>query len=278
VAAILFGLAPALQAASLNFVPALKRETLANVARRFHGLGGALVASQVAVSLFLLIGAGLFVRTLQNLKTQDAGFTRENLLLFPMDPTESGYKRTRMASLYKDVLERLKAIPGVRGASLSLVTPIEGGGWSNSVQVRGYTARRDQDMLVYLNRVGPEFFETLGMPILRGRDFDARDHSHSPKVAWINETMAHYFFGAESPIGRHFGWGDNEDRSDFEIIGVVKDAKYLSLRAKTPARLMSMRSRMTRIWAGRTSRYEQRANRAQPSPVFGLRSDPLTTA
>ena len=231
---ILFGLAPALRASSVNLTPALKQETLSDVARRFPGLGRALVVSQVALSLFLLIGAGLFIRTLQNLKTMDAGFKRENLLLFTMDAKESGYKGIRIGNLYQQVLERLKALPGVRGASLSLVTPIEGGGWSGSVRVSGYAARPDEDMIVHLNRVGPGFFETLGMQVLQGRDFDARDHQNSPKVALINETMARYFFGTESPLGKHFGWGDAEERSDFEIVGVVKDAKYLNLRAATP--------------------------------------------
>jgi len=233
-AGILFGLAPALRASSVNLTPALKQETLYDVARRFPRLGRALVVTQVAVSLFLLIGAGLFIRTLQNLKTLDAGFKRENLLLFSMDATESGYKGIRIGNLYQQVLERLKALPGVREASLSLVTPIEGGGWSASVRVSGYAARPDEDMIVYLNRVGPEFFGTLGMQVLQGRDFDARDHQNSERVALINETMARYFFGTESPIGKHFGWGDAEDRSDFEIVGVVKDAKYPNLRTATP--------------------------------------------
>ena len=233
-AGVLFGLGPALRASSVNLTPALKQETFSDAARRFPGLGRVLVVSQVAVSLFLLIGAGLFIRTLQNLKTLDAGFKRENLLLFTMDGTESGYKGIRLGNLYQQVLERLKALPEVRGASLSLVTPIEGGGWSSTVGVRGYAARPDEDMNIYLNGVGPGFFETLGMQILQGRDFDARDHQNSPKVALINETMAHYFFGSESPLGKHFGWGDAEKRSDFEIVGVVKDAKYLNLRAATP--------------------------------------------
>jgi predicted permease len=233
-AGILFGLAPALRASSVSLTPALKQETLSDVARRFPGLGRALVISQVALSLFLLIGAGLFIRTLQNLKTMDAGFKRENLLLFTMDGTESGYKGIRLGNLYQQVLERLKALPDVRGASMSLVTPIEGGGWSNTVWVRGYAARPDEDMNIYLNRVGPGFFETLGLQVLQGRDFDERDHQNSAKVALINETMAHYFFGTENPIGKHFGWGDANERSDFEIVGVVKDAKYLNLRAATP--------------------------------------------
>ena len=233
-AGVLFGLAPALRASSVNLTPALKQEVLSNTSRRFPGLGRALVVSQVAVSLFLLIGAGLFIRTLQNLKTLDAGFKRENLLLFTMDGTQSGYKGIRLGNLYQQVLERLKALPDVRGASLSLVTPIEGGGWSGTVRVRGYAARPDEDMNIYLNRVGPGFFGTLGMQVLQGRDFDARDHQNSAKVALINETMAHYFFGSESPIGKHFGWGDAEERSGFEIVGVVKDAKYLNLRAATP--------------------------------------------
>jgi predicted permease len=234
-ASVLFGLAPALRATRVNLVSSLKQDfRTGNVAGSHLNLGKILVVTQVALSLLVLIGAGLFVRTLQNLRTLDAGFSRENILLFSMDPRESGYKGIRTANLYRQVLERLNALPGVRSSSTSLVTPIEGGAWSAWVSVQDYVARPDEDMMVYLNRVGPRFFGTLGMPLLLGRDFDSRDNENSPKVAVVNETMAHYFFGNENPIGRRFGWGDSKDRKDFEIVGVVKDAKYMNLREKTP--------------------------------------------
>jgi putative ABC transport system permease protein len=236
-ATILFGLVPALRSTQVDLTPALKESAGSLGSRRARlGSGKGLVVSQVALSLSLLFGAGLLVRTLENLENLDPGFDRKSVLLFGVDPTKSGYKGPAAARLYKQILEHIGAIPGVRSASLSDMEPITGGGgWDNSVWVEGYTPRPDENTTVYLNSVAPRYFETLRSPLMLGRDFSPRDTDAMPKVAIINQTMARYFFGNSNPIGRKFGWfGEDKNRHQFEIIGVVKDSKYETLREQVP--------------------------------------------
>jgi predicted permease len=236
-ATILFGVAPALRATRVDLTPALKERAGRLGAKQSRvDLGKALVVSQVTFSLLLVFGAGLFVRTLENLESLDPGFDRKSVLMFDLDATKSGYKGPAVARLYQDVLERIKAIPGVRSASLSEMGPITGGGgWDNAVWVQGYTPRPDENTTVYLNAVGPRYFETLGTPLLLGRDFGSQDTESAPKVAVINQTMARYFFGNSNPIGKKFGWwGDAKREMQIEIIGVVKDTKYETLREQVP--------------------------------------------
>ena len=234
-ATILFGLAPALHSTRVDLTPALKEKAGGAPRRSRLGLGKGLVVAQVALSLLLLFGAGLFVRTLENLENLDPGFDRKNVLLFDVDPTKSGYKGPAVISFYKRMLERIGAIPGARSASLADWGPITGGGgWDNSVWVDGYTPRPDENTTVYLNRIGPRYFETLRTPLLLGRDFSLRDTETTPKVAIINQTMARYFFGNSNPIGRKFGWGEDKNKQQFEIVGVVKDSKYETLRERIP--------------------------------------------
>ena len=236
-ATMLFGLAPTLRGTRLDLAPALKESPGSLGSRRSRfGLGKGLVVSQVALSLLLLFGAGLFVRTLENLESLDPGFDRKGVLLFDLDPTKSGYKGPAVAALYKQLVEHIDAIPGVGSASLLEMAPITGGGgWDNSVSVEGYASRPDENTTVYLNAVGPRYFETLHTPLLLGRDFTSRDTEATPKVAIINQTMARYFFGDSNPIGRKFGWyGEGKDRPQFEIVGVVKDSKYGILREQIP--------------------------------------------
>ena len=236
-ATILFGLAPALRSTRVELTPALK-ETAESLGfkRARLGWGKGLVVSQVALSLLLLFGAGLFVRTLENLENLDPGFDRKNVLLFDVDPTKSGYKGPAVTRLYKQILDHIGAIPGVHSASLSDMEPITGGGgWDNSVWVEGYTPRPDENMTVYLNSVGPKYFETLRTPLLLGRDFSPQDTETTPMVAIVNQTMARYFFGNSNPIGRKFGWwGEDKNKRQFEVVGVVKDSKYETLRERIP--------------------------------------------
>ncbi len=234
---ILFGVVPALRSTRVDLSPALK-ETVGSLGskRARLGLGKGLVVSQVALSLLLLFGAGLFVRTLENLENLDPGFDRKGVLLFDIDPTKSGYRGPAVARLYKQILEHVDAVPGVRAASLSDMEPITGGGgWDNSVWVEAYTPRPEENTTVYLNSVGPRYFETLRASLLLGRDFNLRDTEATPKVAIINQTMARYFFGNSNPIGKKFGWfGEDKNRQQFEIVGVVKDSKYETLREQIP--------------------------------------------
>jgi predicted permease len=236
-ATILFGLMPALRSTLVDLTPALKESAGSVAAQRSRlRLGNTLVVLQVAISLLLLFGAGLFARTLENLENLDPGFDRKNVLLFDIDPTKSGYKGPAVFSFYRRMLERISAIPGVRSASLAITEPITGGGgWDNSVWVDGYAPRPDENMTIYLNRVAPRYFETLRTPLLLGREFSPQDTETSPRVAIINQTMARYFFGNSNPIGRKFGWwGEDKTKLQFEIVGVVKDSKYETLREQIP--------------------------------------------
>src|SRR5437867_4044399 len=227
VTALLFGTVPALRATRINLTPALKEGRSAVSAGSRSPLAKALIVSQVALSLVLLVGTGLFLRTLVKLTHVDTGFNRANVLLFAIDPPAVGYKEdARLANLYQQIEQRVSAQPGVRAASISFFT-FNQGEWSTLVSVQGPTSTAEKKHDV----VGPGYFATMGIPLLVGRVFGPQDTEKSPKVAVINETMARQFFPGGSPVGRRFGIGDDPKRSnDIEVVGVVKDAKYESLR------------------------------------------------
>jgi predicted permease len=227
---VLFGLAPAFRATRVDAGPALKETRAMSASNK---LGKILVISQGALSLVLLIGGTLLARSLRNLETIDAGFDRANVLMLDVDAEGAGYKGTRLAEYYQQLLARIAQIPGVHSASGALIMPILGGGITNGVQVEGYTPQPDEDKEVYVNRVAPKYFETMGTPLLAGRDFTLQDRKGAPNVGIINQTMAHYYFRNVNPIGRHV----TGEHSTMEIIGVVGDAKYVSLREKTPRTL-----------------------------------------
>lgn len=235
IAGIAAGLAPALQAARKDQSPALR----AGSPRLAHSgsqsrLGRGLVVGQIALSLVVVFAAALLMRTFRNLETMDPGFNRRNVLLFRLDASREGYQGRRLAQLYEQLLERLRSAPGVRSASYSLLTPISGGGWDNYTSVEGYTPAPGENMDVYLNAVGREYFETLSTPLLAGRSFGVQDHPDSTWVAVINQTMAHRFFSGRSAIGEHIGGQKWNGSRNYEIVGVVGDAKYLRLREVTP--------------------------------------------
>jgi len=241
-AGILFGLAPAWRATRVDLTPALKDDaSYASGGSRF-GLGKALVIAQVALSLLLLICAGLFVRSLGKLKSLDAGFNKENVLLVFADPKMIGYQGRQIAELSQRLLERIKAIPGVRSASFATEAPLTGGGQMSlgNVYVEGRLARPDDGprlgeafKTTPSFRVGAEYFETVGIRLLRGRGFTAQDNEQAPEVAVINESFARYYFGDEDPLGKRFTFNPNNP-GGLEIVGVVKDAKHTSLREQIP--------------------------------------------
>jgi predicted permease len=232
-AGVLFGLAPAWRATRVDLAPALKYSARDASAGSRIGLGKPLVVVQVALSLLLLIGAGLFIRSLVKLRSLDAGFNRENVLLFSTDPLMIGYREgRRIADLYQRMLAGIKAIPGVRSASLSQQALLSPSWTKNSVVIQGRAPRPEDNsdrMEPRQCEVGPEYFETAGMAFLRGRGLTVNDGVNAPRVAVINEAFARYYFGDENPIGRRFG-RDPESSGKIEIVGVVKDAKYNSLR------------------------------------------------
>jgi predicted permease len=230
---VAFGLAPALRATRPAVSSGSRQAAATRAGRR---LGRALVIAEVALSLVMVVGAGLLIRTLRNLETLDPGFNRDHVLLFWLDPTKAGYKDQRASELRQQVLDRLQQVPGVRSASFSFLTPISGGGWDNEARsVEDYTPSPGEDMDVYLNAVGPHFFQSLGTPLLAGRDFGPEDQGGSTLLALINQTMARRFFAGRDPIGRHFNLGPwTGKNAGLEIIGVVGDAKYVGLRQAVP--------------------------------------------
>jgi predicted permease len=230
---LIFGLAPAMAATRQEVHAALKMTALA---RPRLSLSRFLVIAQVALSLLLLTGAGLFVRTLHNLSTMDLGFAAENVLQVGINPQASGYKQEQLPDLYRRLLERLNSAPGIQSASMAIVGFRSGIIRGCCISVEGYTNRSNEDRGVHMNSVTPGYFRTMGLPLLLGRDFTAEEaFSRVPKIAIINETMARYYFGKENPLGRRFGWGDPPQlKFDSEIIGVVKDANYGELRDRPP--------------------------------------------
>ena len=236
---ILFGLVPALRATRPDLTVALKEQAgNVSIGRSRLSLNKILAVSQVALSLFLLISAGLFVRSLQKLKGLDAGFDRENLILFSLD-MGTGIDATRRVNLYQRLLERLETLPGARSASLSSYGLLSDNNWNEKIAVLGYARQPDENLECYRQIVGPKFFETMGIPILLRRDFGPQDarlignnaSQSPPRVAVVNQALARYFFPNENPVGKRFSI--NRPDEPIEIIGVVKDAKYRALREET---------------------------------------------
>jgi len=224
---LLFGLAPAYRATRVDLTPCLKQSAASlGAGRERQRLTRTLVTSQVALSLVLLFGAGLFVRTLVNLATIDVGFQRDHLLLFGVAPVEAGYQGQRFATLCREIQARVGALPGVRSATASMHLLLSGSSRGSGITVPEYVPAPREEMSVRVLPVGPDFLPTMGIPLLMGRDLTARDDEKAPKVGLINERMARRFWPNQNPIGKHFAMG----QKDFEVVGVVRDAKYNSLR------------------------------------------------
>ncbi len=229
---LVFGIAPALRATGMNVSGALK-ETSRSVAGSRSLLSKSLLVMQVAISLVLLIAAGLFLRTLQNLRNVDVGFNTRNLVLFRVNPALNRYDDARTAALYRDMQERLGAIAGVRSVALANVQLLSGSVNSTSIFVQGRTYPRDQRDSINRLLISPGFFETMEMPMRVGRTFTDRDDAKAPKVAIINETAARKYFANENPIGQHIG-SNLEQAGQIEIVGILRDAKYDSVRDEAP--------------------------------------------
>jgi putative ABC transport system permease protein len=223
---LLFGFAPALRATSISPNHVLKEHARGMVAGRF-GLGRALVTGQVALSLMLLVGAGLFLGTLRNLLSTDLGFSRHNILLVQAAMMQSNVPKEQRPRLYRGIVDRLRALPGVSSASSSALTPISGSTWNNIVEPEGYSSKGKFDTLVYFNRVSPGYFATMRTPLLLGRDFSEHDDAGAPKVIVIGESAARKFFKHANPIGKTIRAEGQPGKQDvYQVIGVVKDIKY----------------------------------------------------
>ena len=230
--ALAFGLVPALQSTRPALAPTLKSETgsVLGGTAPFRFRKG-LVVAQVALSLLLLIGAGLFTRSLLNLRTLNPGFEPERLLAFSVDPSLNGYDVPRRLAVLEQIQDEIAAEPGVLSASMASVALMTNSDSSHTVKVDGYEAKEDENMNPNFNGVGPGFFATLGIPLLAGREFTAADGPDAPRVAVVNDVFARYYFGAEDSVGRQFRLGSKEDEA-ITIVGLVREGKSASLWEK----------------------------------------------
>lgn len=229
---VLFGLVPALRATRVDLAGAMK-ETSRSVTGSRSFLSKGLLVLQVGMSLVLIIGAGLFLRTLQNLKSVDVGFDSNNLLMFNVNPSVNRYDADRTALIFRQVLERMSALPGVKAAALTRTTLLSGNTSTSSMWKQGQTSQTAAEEEMYMMDVSPTFFATMGIPVQVGRGFTDRDNRAAPKVAIINEASARKLFPDGDAVGRRIG-GSFEKSNEFEIVGVVRDTKYSSVRDPGP--------------------------------------------
>jgi putative ABC transport system permease protein len=225
---IIFGLLPALRASRPDPWTTLK-DTVGSIA----GSGGSLflrkglVTAQVALSFLLLFGAGLFVRSLQNLKTTDTGVVLDNLVTFQLSPALSGYTDQRAVQFYQELLDRLRSAPGVKSAALAAVSILSGDEWDSYMSVEGHRPADGENMQAFMNALSPGYFATMQIPFLEGRDFKSMDVHDKANVAIVNRRFAEHFFKGTSAVGKHIGWGGGPDmKLSIEIIGVVADSLY----------------------------------------------------
>ncbi len=245
---LLFGLAPAIRSARSGLTAAMK------VGARFR-LGKTLIAAQVALSLALLVAAGLFLQTLRNIRSVDPGFRRKNVLIVDVDPSTLGYGGQRLRAFYDQVVERVRALPGVRAASLSGMTPFGNYSRSRSFSAEGVQPKAGEMLMSFSNPVSSDYFATMGIPMLLGRDFRASDEpsvlpqanflskvgrnsggsSEPPKTAFrsviVNQSLARKLFGGANPVGKRISYDDRyAAEGSFEIVGVVRDVHYVDLK------------------------------------------------
>jgi predicted permease len=225
---IIFGLLPALGASRPDPWITLK-DTVGAIAGsgRSLFLRKGLVAAQVALSFLLLFGAGLFVRSLQNLQTTDTGVALDNLITFQVSPALNGYDNVRTNQFYEQLLERLRSAPGMRSAGLASVPILAGDEWDSSMSVEGHQAADGEDMQAFMNALSPGYFETMRIPMIEGRDFTPLDIKQETTVAIVNQRFAEHFFKGKSAVGKRLGWGQGpQSKLTIEIIGVVANSLY----------------------------------------------------
>jgi predicted permease len=235
--AVLFGLVPAQQATRPQLAGTLKDQAGSVVGGTAVRLRKGLVVAQVALSLLLLIGAGLFVGSLRNLRGVNPGFDTTHLVSFSVDPMLNHITFERGREYYRQLLERLNGLPGTKSASLAVMRLLDGNEWDSSVTVESYSVKNGPAQ-PHMQFCTPGFFETLGIPVLTGRAFTERDDAAAPKVGIVNERFAKKYFADANPIGRHVGMGgDPGTKTNIEIVGVVRDTRYEDLRKEVPYEL-----------------------------------------
>jgi predicted permease len=226
VTALLFGTAPAVRGTAAGPMGALREKA----ARAGSRLAPVLVTAQVSLTLLLMIGGGLFIGTLRNLQHLDPGFRTEGVLLADADCARLGYRGARSAALYEELLGQIEGLPGVRAASLSLITPLSGGGFSQTIAVNGRPAGTEE---IAFNYVARRYFETMQTAVIAGREFTGRDNATAPKVAVVNQGFVRQYMEG-NPLGQHLTVGTGAQQPEYEIVGLVRDARYDSLREAAP--------------------------------------------
>lgn len=235
-AGIIFGLAPALRGTDVNLNNSLRDSGHATASSGKLKLTQSLVVCQIGLSLLAVILAGLFMRTIWNLQAVGLGYPKEKLLLITVDGVAAGYKGPQLSNLWHDLNARLQALPGVQGASYSINGLFSGSEADDEIAVEGFTPQNEDEKTSRFDMVGPGYFSTLGVPLLRGREFGLQDGSSAAHVAVINEAFADRFFVGRNPIGRHITEGSGGQKSAMEVVGVTGNARDHSLRGQVPPR------------------------------------------
>jgi predicted permease len=231
ITAVGFGLVPAWQSARVELNQTMREAGAAAGGGHHHArLRKGLVVAQVALSMLLVAGGGLFARSLYNLQHLNRGFDSSGLVSFSIEPALSGYDQARIRQYADRVLADVRALPGVTSASLAEVAALTNNNSRRTIEVLGYEAKEREDMNAWANKVAPDYFRTMKLPLVAGREFTERDVAGAPLVAIVNEAFVRRFFGTENPIGRRFGWSAIDNPAAIEIVGVVKDAFYSSVR------------------------------------------------
>jgi predicted permease len=230
---LLFGLIPAMKSTRTNLAVALKdqgRSASAGVAHA--GLRKGLVVAEIALTMLLLVAAGLFARSLYNLKRVDVGIRTERIMSFSISPKLNGYNPARSVALFSQLQESLSALPGIEAVSAAEVAAFSDNSWGSNITVEGYVPAEGEDTHSFRNSITPGYFATLGVPLVAGREFTVQDTAKSQKVAIINESLARHYFGETNPVGRRMKFGAGNSPLDMEIAGVVKDSKHGNVRDK----------------------------------------------
>ncbi|HKM89448.1 MAG TPA: ABC transporter permease, partial [Candidatus Acidoferrales bacterium] len=228
---VLFGLLPAMQSTRPELAETLKDQSAK--ASSGHGqvrLRRALIVGQVALTLVLLLGAGLFAKSIYNLSRVDLGLSSDRIITFSVAPALSGYSPERTLALVDDLRQSMASLPGVRSVSGATVPILAGDDEGSNLTVEGYQNPRDEDLQVLRNEIGPNFFSTLGIPLISGREFGDGDTAASPPVAIINETLARRVFAGRNPIGGRLAFGAGQKLTSMDVVGVVKDSKHENVR------------------------------------------------
>jgi predicted permease len=226
ISGLLFGLVPAIRASKTDLASAMKEKARTGSGRLRLNLSSSLVVLQVSLSMVLLTGAGLFAGSLLQLHRENLGFDRNNVLVVDIDPRLAGYKPKELPSLYQRLLDRLNTVPNVRSVTMATYPPFGGSSRTSSIKVPGYAAPTSDSLLIEDTLTGPHYAQTLGVPLLQGREIGPQDTTASHRIAVVNQSFINRYFQNQNPIGRTFSFDDVEkENRSIEIVGVIGDVK-----------------------------------------------------